>query len=62
MLLDRMRIRLENSDSSRDNIGTNLPFGRSHLRKAIERDLSNGKLREELRELGNLREIYRCLP
>jgi hypothetical protein len=49
-----LAIRLENSDSSRDNDGMNLPFGRSRLKKAIERGLMNGKLREELRELGEL--------
>src|SRR6185312_11594972 len=32
----------------------NLPFGRSRLRKAIERGLTNVKLSDELRELGDL--------
>ena len=32
----------------------NLPFAKIRLKKAIESGLDNGKLREELRELGEM--------
>jgi hypothetical protein len=45
---------LETSHSNRLNEVVNFPFGKSRLKRTVERGLANGKLSEELRDLGDL--------